>query len=64
MEIDRVLVLQMAVDETCHKIMYSTQLTTLTMYSLNTVGIEISNLRGIMVGQKFQTLPIIYIVLF
>ena len=39
--------------------MYSNQLTTLTMCFLNTVGVEISNLRGIMVGQKFQMLPIV-----
>lgn len=53
-EIDRVLVLYMTVVETFHKIMYSTHFTTLTMYYLNTEGIEISNLRRIMVGQKFQ----------
>jgi len=49
----------MTVVETFHKIMYSTHFTTLIMYYLNTEGIEISNLRRIMVGQKFQMLPIV-----
>lgn len=57
MEVDRVLVLYMTVVETVHKRMYSTHFTTLTMYYLNTEGIEISNLRRIMVGQKYQMLP-------